>query len=144
LDEQWEYVPDHHLRRFVGARLLCHGCHWLASRDRRIETWHALKARRRPQVLHPHLVECLGWSKKRVKELRARDLAEYGAGLRDLANIETAVLTGAARAGLCAVDLSGLAQCGYHPEEVRDLERRMLAQARERLPTALGQVPRAS
>ena len=137
-------MPARHLRRFGGARFLCPGCHWLASRDRRIETWQTLKARRRPRVFHPHLTECLGWSKTRVNELRARDLAEHGAGLRELADIETAVLTGEAHAGLCAVDLSGLAQYGYHADEVRDLERRMLAQARERLPAALAPVPRAS
>jgi hypothetical protein len=144
LDEQWEYVEDRHLKRFLGARLLCPGCHWLASRARRVETWHALKMRRRPHVLRPHLVECLGWTKKQVNELRKQDLADYAAELRELAQIETAVLTGEASAMPCAVDLSALEQYGYRDDAVRDLEHRMLDLARDRLPAARGPVPRAS
>jgi hypothetical protein len=144
LDEQWEYVEDRHLKRFLGARLLCPGCHWLASRTRRIETWHALKACRRSHVIRPHLVECLGWTKRQVNALRKQDLADYSAELRELAQIETAVLTGEASAMPCAVDLSALSQYGYRDGEVRDLERRMLDQAQDRLPAARGPMPCAS
>jgi hypothetical protein len=42
------------------------------------------------------------------------------------------------------VDLSALEQYGYRDDAVRDLERRMRDQARDRLPSAHGSVPRAS
>lgn len=134
LDEQWTSVPELHVKRFVGAALRCPGCHWLGDQSRRIQTWLALKARRRAEPHEKqHIRDCLGWTRKQVKALRDRDLADHAARLADLVRIETAAQTGEASVRPWQVDAGALRQYGYSDDEIRSLEMRMMDIAWEQI-----------
>jgi hypothetical protein len=134
LDEQWTYIPELHVKRFVGVALRCPGCHWLGDQSRRIQTWLALKARRRAEPREKeHIRDCLGWTRKQVEALRDRDLVDHAARLADLVRIETAVQSGEARVLPWQVDAGALRQYGYSDDQIRSLERRMMDLAWERI-----------
>lgn len=134
LEEQWDYDASTHTKRFVAARLLCAGCHWLNSWAWRVETWHELRHHpHRHRPTKTHLVDCLGWTRRQVSTLRDRDLADQAARMDDLLRIETAAQRGEAAVRPWDVDLRGLHQYGYSDAAIDDLAARMQARARERV-----------
>lgn len=130
LDEDWEYEQEHHLKRFLSAKFICRGCHWLKSPPWRIQTWVKKEAAELPDLdRKPHITDCLGWSEAKVTALRERDLAEHSAQIEELARIEADVSAGKALKVPWSVDLSALEEYGYSSREVKRFAERMMAHA---------------
>jgi hypothetical protein len=77
-DETWEYHSPTHTKIFVNAAFICVGCHWLKTPPFRLKTWRTLQTNP-GQVAPkpPHIIDCLGWTQKKVNDLRDSDIKQY-------------------------------------------------------------------
>lgn len=118
-DEQWEYDNDKHTKRFVRAKFICRGCHWLKTPPFRVETW--LKDESGllgPPTRVPHIYRCLGWTKAQVKKLREDDLKQDQRQNQELKKIKREVRAGKAEERYWDIDLSAMKQYGYSETEI--------------------------
>jgi hypothetical protein len=158
LDEHWEYDERSHLKRFVGAKFICRGCHWCKSLPHRIQTWLRQQRGLMPKLVEPpHIIGCLGWTQEQVDKLRDHDLALHRHQAAGMNGLMHQVREGEAvflpapmellSAGNLArllkpdqipvvpwrVDLSALAQYEFSSEEIAAFEQRMYHVAAKRM-----------
>jgi hypothetical protein len=158
LDEHWDYDGSTHTKRFTGAAFICPGCHWLKSLPWRIQTWlNRQQGRLPPMTRPPHIIECLGWTQRKVDELRDHDLKQHESETRVMAQLDKHVQQSRAvilpvhperldsddleklvrpRQAVIApwrVDLQALTVYGYSRKQIRVFEQRMYKLAAKRL-----------
>jgi len=130
LDENWLYDEDNHVKRFVMAKFICQGCHWLKSPPFRIRTWlEGMSGKLPPLERTPHIIACLGWTESRVEKLREKDLQQHFQETEEISKIQKEVELGVAEVLYWKIDLSALKQYGYSRREITWLESRMRRQA---------------
>ncbi len=134
LDEIWDYDKRKHVKRFVKAQFICPGCHWLKSPGWRVQTW--LKDESgfwTPPERTPHIFDCLGWTKRRVRQMRRADLEMYYEQLMLQDKREKEVKTGEATEVSWTADLSGLKKYGYSEIEISYFSSLMFLKARGKI-----------
>jgi hypothetical protein len=123
LDEWWEYDNSRHIKRFVKAKFICSGCHWLKTIPWRIETWLRVAAGKLlPPSKPPHIIDCLGWTEAQVEKLREKDMKQHLRESQEMDKIQKEVEAGEAEILTWIVDLSDMKQYGYSEQEIATYE----------------------
>jgi len=126
LDEKWQYNHENHIKRFITAKYICPGCHWLKTPPWRIDLWLRIEQGIVPDITEDgHIIRCLGWNIEKVKLLRERDMLEHRKEIEEKTRIESEVKSGKADIAYWKIDLSLLKGYGYTDSEISEFTRRM-------------------
>lgn len=134
LDEQWKYIERKHIKKFIKAKFICSGCHWLKSPNWRMETWLKQEmGELPPKNKIPHIIDCLGWTEKEVEDLREKDLQRYFEEIEKQEQINQEVKKGMAQVKYWSIDLKALKRYGYSKQEITAFEKKFIKDVQEKI-----------